>query len=98
MERQVIKDFVLSLLRDDKEDTTTLYISGSPGTGKTALVNSVLCEFQSDVVSINCMALNSVDELWDRMVEELDGKKGRGKKAKGREAVLKALGELDGKW
>lgn len=93
MERQVIKNF---LSRDDK-DTTTLYISGSPGTGKTALVNSILCEFQSDVVSINCMALNSVDELWDRMAEELDGKQGRGKKVKGREAVLKALEELDRK-
>lgn len=80
---------------------TTLYISGSPGTGKTALVNSVLRDLESEpglkVVSVNCMALNNVDALWDHLLDELmDGKKvkGWGKKPRGREAVLKALSEI----
>ena len=100
MERDVITGFV----REDDVDSsiTTLYISGSPGTGKTALVNSVLCDFEglTRILSINCMALNSVDELWDRIMEELgDGeKKARGRKANGREAVLKVLGQMEGRW
>lgn len=82
---------------------TTLYISGSPGTGKTALVNAVLCDLnksQTDVkvISINCMALNNVDALWVHLLDELlDGKKVKGqqgRKLKGREGVLKALSEM----
>jgi cell division control protein 6 len=110
VEREVIKAFIaddnddMSQCDGEGKDTTpsTLYISGSPGTGKTALVNSVLRDFHTElrIVSINCMALNSVDELWVRIVEELgDGeKKGRGKKLKGKEAVLKVLKEMDGWW
>jgi cell division control protein 6 len=113
VEREVIKAFIaddnddMSQCDGEGKDTTpsTLYISGSPGTGKTALVNSVLRDFhipssELRIVSINCMALNSVDELWVRIVEELgDGeKKGRGKQLKGKEAVLKVLKEMDGRW
>lgn len=83
----------------------TLYISGSPGTGKTALVNSVLRDLESEVelqvISINCMALANLDELWDRLLEELeDGKqtRGRGKKPRSCEAVRKALSEMQSKW
>ncbi|KAJ7282967.1 hypothetical protein C8J57DRAFT_1219121 [Mycena rebaudengoi] len=85
-ERAAISAFFSSLETEaDLVEYTSLYISGSPGTGKTALVNSV--------ISINCMALNSVDALWERLVEELGGtsdKKrktaGRVKKAQGRDA------------
>ena len=86
--------------------STTLYISGSPGTGKTALVNSVLRDLETEsrpkIMFINCMALNNVDALWDRLLEEfMDGKKvklGRGKKPRGREAVLKAIFDMDCRW
>lgn len=100
MEKELITRFVKS-----NDEETTLYISGPPGTGKTALVNSILRDFTSDsrVISINCMALNTVDELWDRIIEELaDPKKvkgGRGKKlVKGREGALKALGGVKAPW
>ncbi|KAG5730870.1 Cell division control protein 6 like protein [Termitomyces sp. T112] len=95
-ERATILNFLTSFLCDpDKaSDATCLYISGSPGTGKTALVNSVLQDINPDakVVFINCMALESVEILWERLIEELDvGRKpksaGRSKKAKGRDAV-----------
>ncbi|KIM78909.1 hypothetical protein PILCRDRAFT_38396, partial [Piloderma croceum F 1598] len=76
VEREAVKAFAESFLHDDDSNTpTTLYISGSPGTGKTALVNSVLRPYSNDsnlrIISINCMALNNLDELWDRIVEEL---------------------------
>lgn len=86
-----------------------MYISGTPGTGKTALVNSVLRSFEepegtSDlrVASINCMALNGLDALWDRLYEELcrtRPSKNTAKpcKAKGKQAVEKALSNLNHK-
>ncbi|KAL0956678.1 hypothetical protein HGRIS_002805 [Hohenbuehelia grisea] len=101
-ERQLIKSFISS---SDAEPS--LYISGSPGTGKTALVNSVLRELdgqlgEAKIVSINCMALNNVDALWDRLCEELDNSvkrkcPGRSKKPKAREALVALLGSLQSK-
>ncbi|KAJ7629887.1 P-loop containing nucleoside triphosphate hydrolase protein [Mycena rosella] len=97
-ERAAISAFFASLIdQADEVEHTSLYISGSPGTGKTALVNSVLCTLGVDeikVININCMALNSIDVLWERLVEELGGyaeKKrrpaGRPKKSQGRDIV-----------
>jgi cell division control protein 6 len=88
------------------DDITSLYISGSPGTGKTALVNSIIRTFgatRSDVkfISVNCMALKSTDALWERLVEELgmptQKLSTRTKKVKGREAVEAALHKLNTK-
>ncbi|KAJ3868301.1 hypothetical protein EV359DRAFT_70664 [Lentinula novae-zelandiae] len=39
-ERQSIADYVQSFLDDDEQGVQSLYISGSPGSGKTALVTS----------------------------------------------------------
>ncbi|KAF7306005.1 AAA domain-containing protein [Mycena chlorophos] len=86
-ERVVIADFFASLLHDAETQHTSLYISGSPGTGKTALVNSVLRALPADqakVITINCMALNSVDVLWDRLTEELGGNADKKRKTAGR--------------
>ncbi|KAG5638632.1 hypothetical protein H0H81_011351 [Sphagnurus paluster] len=97
-ERATIQTFLASFLdisdvASDPHQSTCLYISGAPGTGKTALVNAVLRETKMDakVIFINCMALNSVDALWERLVDELDDSRkkstGRTKKVKGRDAV-----------
>ncbi|KAF7376419.1 AAA domain-containing protein [Mycena sanguinolenta] len=97
-ERAAITAFFASLIDEvDNVEHTSLYISGSPGSGKTALVNSILRTLDDNhvkVVTINCMALNSVDVLWERLVEELgttpDKKRktaGRAKKLQGRDAV-----------
>ncbi|KAG6837004.1 hypothetical protein H0H93_016464 [Arthromyces matolae] len=108
-ERATILDFLTSFLNDpdvtsDVSPCTSLYVSGSPGTGKTALVNCVLREITTDakVVFINCMALASIDSLWERLIEDLDtGRKaktvGRSKKIKGREAVEALLSRYDKK-
>ncbi|KAG0703233.1 P-loop containing nucleoside triphosphate hydrolase protein [Suillus ampliporus] len=103
-ERQRILEFITSSWSHDAH--TSLYISGTPGTGKTALVNSVLrslekSEETSDlkVISINCMALTGVDPLWDRLSEELSRTKpskngAKPSRAKGKQAVEKALSSL----
>ncbi|KAG2126975.1 P-loop containing nucleoside triphosphate hydrolase protein [Suillus bovinus] len=110
-ERQCVLKFITSSWCDSAH--TSLYISGTPGTGKTALVNSVLRSFQESegtsdlrVVSINCMALNGLDALWDRLYEELyctGASKNPAKpgKAKGKQTVeestldIVVLDELD---
>ncbi|TDL22637.1 P-loop containing nucleoside triphosphate hydrolase protein [Rickenella mellea] len=57
------------------DEETVLYISGAPGTGKTALVNSLLETVQKEesarLIFLNCMACSSVDAFWDRLDEEL---------------------------
>lgn len=110
-ERAAIQHFITSFLTatciEQDETETSLYISGSPGTGKTALVNSILRLADIDasgikIVSINCMALTSVDALWERLVEEFDGSKRKlavkSKKAKGKEAAMALLATLNTKW
>lgn len=70
---------------DHDEPKPILYISGSPGTGKTALVNSVLSslkhspDFTMQTIFLNCMAFQSVDALWSKLEEELlkTGKRGK---------------------
>ncbi|KIO30306.1 hypothetical protein M407DRAFT_20576, partial [Tulasnella calospora MUT 4182] len=62
---------------DDKA-ISTLYISGQPGTGKTALVTDVLKKLaEQDSTSsltpiyVNCTGLSDVKAVWDRVWEEV---------------------------
>ncbi|KAF9071652.1 P-loop containing nucleoside triphosphate hydrolase protein [Rhodocollybia butyracea] len=76
-ERETITTFMQSFIAGTElDDHQSLYISGSPGSGKTALVNSILRLLEEagdvNVITINCMALADVDALWRRMREELD--------------------------
>jgi cell division control protein 6 len=85
-------------------DATSLYISGSPGCGKTALVNSVIAtavldENKVKVLSVNCMALKSIDALWERLVDAFGGVKTKARsKAKGHALVELTLKGLKTKW
>lgn len=111
-ERQKIESFLISFLADqiDSEAPSTLYVSGSPGTGKTALVNAVLAAMEAKlqakgtrVLSVNCMALAGVDAVWQRLADILgSGCKvaGRGKKSKQtpKQVVEKALTASKQKW
>ncbi|OSD04025.1 P-loop containing nucleoside triphosphate hydrolase protein [Trametes coccinea BRFM310] len=94
-ERQRIESFLIGFLasRVDPDAPSTLYVSGSPGTGKTALVNAVLASLDmklqaqgTRVLSINCMALDGVDAVWQRLAETL----GSPAKATGRTKRAKA--------
>jgi len=91
---------------DSDNTETSLFISGSPGTGKTALVNSIIRSLHDDddqvqVISINCMALQNVDALWKRLIEDLGASRQRptrAKKAHNRNAVEALLSSLETKW
>ncbi|KAF8583900.1 P-loop containing nucleoside triphosphate hydrolase protein [Ramaria rubella] len=86
-ERTQILDFLAPFLSDHLQpnDATSLYVSGAPGTGKTALINEVLSAISAGantssirVIYVNCMALGAKDglsSLWDRCVEELNASK-----------------------
>ncbi|KAG6372396.1 hypothetical protein JVT61DRAFT_7867 [Boletus reticuloceps] len=60
----------------DVPPKASLFISGSPGTGKTVLINSVLAGFECShdfkVITVNCMAQDNVDNLWDCLCENID--------------------------
>lgn len=60
------------------EVISSLYISGSPGTGKTALVTDILQKLQDRtdlrpqaVVYVNCMGLSDVKAVWESVWEAL---------------------------
>ncbi|KAF5392291.1 hypothetical protein D9757_001457 [Collybiopsis confluens] len=101
-EREIITEFLGRFIdHTDSNSSHSLYVSGPPGCGKTALINSVLdslVERLGDVriVNINCMALVNLDALWDRLIDEFDGilqkkRKSGVSKSKGREMVESML-------
>lgn len=79
-ERSVIHNFLDPFLTDtaDGESPFGLYISGAPGTGKTALINEFISSISAShadsvrVISINCMALErrELTGVWERCAEE----------------------------
>ena len=80
VERASLLGFLTSFIDgtsiDHDTHTTSMFISGAPGTGKTALVNAIIRDLSAKndhikVISINCMALKSVDALWERIIEDL---------------------------
>lgn len=107
-ERVTITKFLDDFVAEDAmqaDGPTTLFISGTPGTGKTALVNSInqtLAKEHADVtiVFVNCMTVKTIDTLWDRIIEELrsiGGGPGRSKKEKGLTGVLNLLSARNNK-
>ncbi|KAK0191479.1 P-loop containing nucleoside triphosphate hydrolase protein [Armillaria mellea] len=104
-ERSVIRDFIT--MSDNGDQITSLYISGSPGTGKTAIVNALIQSLGSDlngmkIITVNCMALENVEALWEWLSEELQGpckrkQSRRIAKGKGKETVEGILSGLDSK-
>lgn len=107
-ERGTITQFLESFITgtDTGTSASTLYVSGLPGTGKTALVNNIMRNMDmSDVavVNLNCMAFNNADALWDRLQEDLGViKKARGrsrtKKLDAQSSVAKILEGSSSKW
>ncbi|RZC37054.1 cell division control protein 6 -like [Asbolus verrucosus] len=79
-----LKDFILRHLHDGS--SATLYVSGPPGTGKTASLNLIL---QEETVSselkdiyINCTSIKSSSSVFSKISKEL-GVKTNGKGEKG---------------
>ncbi|KAF9227467.1 hypothetical protein BS17DRAFT_727772 [Gyrodon lividus] len=78
-ERDLITKFIASSREGscfDESLKSSLFVSGTPGTGKTALVNSVIAGIGNcddlDVITVNCMAFHHVDALCERLCEDLE--------------------------
>ena len=98
-EKAVIESFLHGLDDDADVPESVLYISGSPGTGKTALVNSIISENIDarsglKVIFLNCMAIVDIDTLWRRLAEELGAVVSPAKKAT-RKGAKKVQGKDD---
>ena len=69
-ERRAISDLLDAYRQGVPGTSSSLYISGAPGTGKTFVVNDVLRGAES--VYINCVGLTQ-DALWARFTETITG-------------------------
>lgn len=110
-ERDAITRFISRFISSESEspaaedsdtDASVLYISGTPGTGKTVLVNSVVAALseqfatvRTNVITVNCMALNDVDALYDRLHEDLSRGPSTPKKRKGQKGKVSSLDGVD---
>jgi cell division control protein 6 len=76
-ERAQLRSFISDAILLKKGGCT--YISGPPGTGKSALIDEVFAEFKSDpsikVASINCVGIKSAKEVYGKLIQDfgLDG-------------------------
>jgi cell division control protein 6 len=74
-ERAELHAFVQSRIQSKKGGC--IYVSGPPGTGKSAFVNDVVSEVQretgTEAVTINCMSMESAQDVFSRLTEELVG-------------------------
>jgi Cdc6-like AAA superfamily ATPase len=88
-----------------------LYISGSPGTGKTALLKNVLdglkARQQTEITRIaflNCTTVTSAGDIWERIAAELEldftssPTRGKGKQRCDEARFLDALEKQNGRW
>lgn len=72
-ERKELHQFLSSRVNSKKSGC--LYISGPPGTGKSAMVNEICQEFEETSVMkayINCMSAKSANEIYAKLLEEID--------------------------
>ena len=108
LERQLITKFIATFISSSPDSNATnpvLYISGSPGCGKTALVNSILATFRVEllqgntkVVFVNCIALNGLEAVWERLIEELGSPRKRSAKTRNSDIVEKLFAGQTSKW
>ncbi|KAI4800183.1 hypothetical protein KUCAC02_013417 [Chaenocephalus aceratus] len=80
LSREVERDAIRCFLRDKALQRVpgSLYISGAPGTGKTACFNCVLKEMEPELSSVqtvlvNCMSLRSSHAIFRLLAEKTEG-------------------------
>ena len=71
-ERTEPRCFITDAIKSKKGGCT--YISGPPGTGKSALVDEVFAEFKSNqlikVASVNCVGIKSAKEVYGKLIRD----------------------------
>ncbi|KAI5101835.1 cell division control protein 6-like, partial [Silurus meridionalis] len=85
LSREAERDVIVSFLEKHviPGKPSSLYISGAPGTGKTACLNCVLQEHKASLkgvrtVVINCMTLRSSHSIFPLLAEKLGTSRGHG--------------------
>lgn len=72
-EHQELRTFITQHLKE--QSSGTLYVSGPPGTGKTASLSKILkepeIESQFKEVYVNCTAIKSSGSIYSRIIKEL---------------------------
>ena len=72
IERTELRSFISGAIKSKKGGCT--YVSGPPGTGKSALIDEVSAEFKSDpsikVASVNCVGIKSAKEVYSRLMQD----------------------------
>ncbi|XP_069762035.1 cell division control protein 6 homolog [Narcine bancroftii] len=76
-ETKAITHFLLSHVCEEKPGS--LYISGAPGTGKTACLNRILADLQEELgasspILINCMSLRNSQTVFSAIADKVFGK------------------------
>lgn len=75
-ERAKLSTFVQSSLESTSTSTGCLYVSGPPGTGKSALLNEIIEEHTTDssipVSVVNCMSVRNSKDLSRKLSDDLD--------------------------
>ena len=73
-ERQELRDFLQPRLQDAKSGC--VYVSGPPGTGKSALVNEICDEMEENASFqrsyVNCMSIKTARDLSAKLLEDFD--------------------------
>ncbi|KAF5275688.1 hypothetical protein FQA39_LY06800 [Lamprigera yunnana] len=71
-ELKQLKEFIITCIKN--ETSGSLYISGPPGTGKTAALSLILEDTHIELkkVFINCTAVKSSDAIYARIVKDLE--------------------------
>lgn len=71
-ERKELHDFISTRVKSNKSGC--IYVSGPPGTGKSAFVNEVCCTVASEASVktgyVNCMSIKKATELYRTLLEE----------------------------
>ncbi|QRV94200.1 enoyl-CoA hydratase/isomerase family protein [Ceratobasidium sp. AG-Ba] len=107
-ERSILTGFLSSFIVEAFNETgrfSAAYISGAPGTGKTALVGEILKSVATDTlrgIYVNCTGLKEENSVWARVLEEggfgiSRGKAGNSEKQRFQTALktVVVLDELD---
>ncbi|KAJ5127346.1 hypothetical protein N7448_008125 [Penicillium atrosanguineum] len=71
MEREKVSRFIEDCLESKKG--SCLYISGPPGTGKSAMVNEVCQEMELSTVKVshvNCMSMRSARDVYSKLIQD----------------------------
>ncbi|XP_075767654.1 cell division control protein 6 homolog [Pelodiscus sinensis] len=94
-EADIIRQFLKKHVCQEKPGS--LYVSGAPGTGKTACLSRILQDLQNDLpgsktIVLNCMSLSSSQAVFPAIAEQL-GQQGSSKVA-GRDLVRKLEKQL----